>query len=362
MCMIEVRNITKSFDNNIILENVSLEVNQGEAVVIIGGSGCGKSTLLRCMNRLITPEKGEVFIDGENILDPKTDIDRVRRKMGMVYQNFNLFSHLNVIDNITLAPMKVAGVTREAAEAEASQLLKRVGLVGHEYHMPDSLSGGQKQRVAIARALAMHPEVILFDEPTSALDPTMVDEVETVIRDLIRDGMTSVIVTHEMRFARNIATKVIFLAEKGIYEQGSVKDVFDYPQKVLTQRFLYRSRMFETTLKKEEMDLPSLATDLKGFLRKHESTSAQLRLITIINDELIIPVMNTTETCKLIRIKMLCSETGTGHILHINFPGLESDPLQKPFLDEINTSILEHYTGFILSKNTGNDWTVSIHL
>ena len=197
--MIEVRNITKSFDNNIILENVSLEVNQGEAVVIIGGSGCGKSTLLRCMNRLITPEKGEVFIDGENIMDPKTDIDRVRRKMGMVYQNFNLFSHLNVIDNITLAPMKVAGVTREAAEAEASQLLKRVGLVGHEYHMPDSLSGGQKQRVAIARALAKNPKLMLCDEPTGALDYVTGKQILKLLQDMSREkGMTVVVVTHNL--------------------------------------------------------------------------------------------------------------------------------------------------------------------
>lgn len=360
--MIEVRNITKSFGNSTILENVSLKVNQGEAVVIIGGSGCGKSTLLRCMNGLITPEKGEIFVDGENILKPETDIDRVRRKMGMVYQSFNLFSHLNVIDNITLAPMKVAGIAREAAEEEANQLLKRVGLSGREYHSPNSLSGGQKQRVAIARALAMHPEVILFDEPTSALDPTMVDEVETVIRDLIREGMTSVIVTHEMRFARNIASKVIFLAEKGIYEQGSVKEVFDYPQKQLTQQFLYRSRMFETTMKKEEMDLLSLATDLKEFLLKHESTSDQRRLIRIIMDELVFPVMNATETCDSVKVKLLCSESGTGHILHISFPGLESNPLQEPFLDEINNSILEHYTNLILSMKTASGWTVTIHL
>ena len=242
--MISVRNITKDFGTGPVLENVSIDIKKGESVVIIGGSGCGKSTLLRCMNRLIMPEKGEIYIDGVNILDKSTDIDSVRRKMGMVYQHFNLFSHLNVLENIILSPMKVDGKSREEAEAEAKELLKKVGMGGRENTKISALSGGQKQRVAIARTLAMHPEVILFDEPTSALDPTMVDEVESVIRDLVEGGMTRVIVTHEMRFARKIASRVVFLAEKGIYEQGTPEEVFDHPNGVLTQRFLYRSRMF----------------------------------------------------------------------------------------------------------------------
>ena len=243
--MIQIKNLTKDYGNGPILENIDLEVKKGESVVIIGGSGCGKSTLLRCINHLVVPEKGEIWIDGENILAKGADIDAIRRKMGMVYQHFNLFSNLNILENIILAPMKVAGMNRTDAIAEAKRLLARVGMAGRETAMPGDLSGGQKQRVAIARTLAMHPQVILFDEPTSALDPTMVDEVESVVRSLVDEGMTSVLVTHEMRFAKKVATTVVFLAEKGIYEQGPPSQVFDHPQKLLTQRFLYRSRMLE---------------------------------------------------------------------------------------------------------------------
>ena len=362
MSIIKVCNVTKGYGSGPVLKDVSFEVNQGEAVVIIGGSGCGKSTLLRCINRLNTPEKGEIYIDGENILDPSADIDRIRRKMGMVYQSFNLFSHLNIIDNITLAPMKVNHVPRSEAEAEAKQLLKRVGLSGHEHHMPDSLSGGQKQRVAIARTLAMHPKVILFDEPTSALDPTMVDEVEAVIRDLIHDGMTSIIVTHEMRFAKNIASRVIFLAEKGIYEQGTAKELFDSPQRVLTQRFLYRSRMFETEMSRDELDLPSLTTELKKFLNNYDSTVSQHLMASAVCDELINPVMEKSSRCDSVGVRLLCSETGTAHILHVRFHQLESDPLKEPFLDELNTAILEHYSSLVFSKQKKDVWNVSFQL
>lgn len=179
--MIKIVNLTKDYGNGPILENVSLEINKGDSLVIIGGSGCGKSTLLRCINKLITPEKGEIYINGQNILDPSVNIDKLREKIGMVYQHFNLFSHLTILENIILAPTVVNKVDREVAIQEAKDLLKKVGLSGKENQYPSSLSGGQKQRVAIARTLAMHPDVILFDEPTSALDPTMVDEVENVI-------------------------------------------------------------------------------------------------------------------------------------------------------------------------------------
>lgn len=361
--MISVRNITKDFGSGPILENVSIDIKKGESVVIIGGSGCGKSTLLRCMNRLITPEKGEIYIDGVNILDKNTDIDAVRRKMGMVYQHFNLFSHLNVLENIILAPMKVEGKSREEAETEAGELLKKVGMGGRENTKISALSGGQKQRVAIARTLAMHPEMILFDEPTSALDPTMVDEVESVIRNLIMEGMTSVIVTHEMRFARKIASKVVFMAEKGIYEEGTPEEVFGNPRKTLTQRFLYRSRMYEAVLEAKTFDMYSLASDLQEFLRRFETTENQKRLIKVLCDELLYPLFNSADNpAEKINLKMLCSETETSHTLKLSVEGVGSDPLAEPYLDELNLRILEKYAGFVFSKKNEGGWEIVIQM
>ena len=361
--MISVRNITKDFGAGPILENVSLEIEKGESVVIIGGSGCGKSTLLRCMNRLITPEKGEIYIDGVNILDKNTDIDAVRHKMGMVYQHFNLFSHLSVLENIILAPMKVDGKSREEAEAEAKELLKKVGMGGRENTRISALSGGQKQRVAIARTLAMHPEVILFDEPTSALDPTMVDEVENVISDLVMEGMTSVIVTHEMRFAKKIASRVAFMAEKGIYEEGTPEEIFDNPAKILTQRFLYRSRMYETTIEPDKLDLYSLTSELQDFLRRYESAEKQNSLIYRIRDELIYPLFNAKENpATRINLRLICSETGSNHTMHLNVEGVGSDPLAPPYLDELNVALLENFTEFIFSKESKEDWEIAIQM
>ena len=360
--MIRIENLTKDFGNGPILENVSLQINQGESVVIIGGSGCGKSTLLRCMNGLIKPEKGEIYIDGSNILDPNVDIDLVRRKMGMVYQHFNLFSHLNILDNIILAPMKVNKVPKDQAIKEARELLKRVGLSGKEYNMPSSLSGGQKQRVAIARTLAMHPDLILFDEPTSALDPTMVDEVESVIRSLINEGMTSVIVTHEMKFARNVASRVLFLAEKGIYEQGTPGEIFEHPKKPLTQRFLYRSRMFEEQLDRNNLDLYSLSSELRKFLTSYETTSSQQDHISIIIDELLYPIFNHPDGAEKAVVKLLCSETGTKHMMLIIFPDLKSDPLKEPYLDILNIQLLEHYSNVLISQKVDEGYLVSIQM
>ena len=362
--MIQVKNITKDFGTGPILENVSLEVKKGESVVIIGGSGCGKSTLLRCINRLVTPESGEILIDGENILAKGADVDKLRRKMGMVYQSFNLFSHLNVLENIILAPMKVAGVPREQAVAEAKELLRRVGMSGREYTLPSALSGGQKQRVAIARTLAMHPELILFDEPTSALDPTMVDEVESVIRDLVQEGMTSVIVTHEMRFARNIASRVVFLAERGVYEQGTPEEVFDHAARPLTQRFLYRTRMFESTgLTEDRLDLPTLATGMRATLARFESTPRQDRLVEAVCDELLYPAFHSQgHKVKSADVLLVCSESGTRHMLTLVFHGLKENPLEEPVLDALNRKLLEHYAEFVFSKQVEDGWRVLIQM
>lgn len=236
--MIEVKNLEKSFGKNHVLRGINETINEGEVVCIIGPSGSGKSTFLRCLNLLEQPTSGGVILDGEKINAPDRDIDKIREKLGMVFQNFNLFPHMSVLDNITMAPIKVKGQARGEAEAEARRLLDVVGLLDKAEAYPSSLSGGQKQRVAIARALAMKPEIMLFDEPTSALDPEMVGEVLAVMKQLAEDGMTMVIVTHEMGFAREVADRVLFIDGGVILEQGTPEEIFGNPQNERTQTFL----------------------------------------------------------------------------------------------------------------------------
>ncbi len=236
--MIEVKNLEKSFGKLRVLRGISETVKEKEVVCVIGPSGSGKSTFLRCLNLLEEPTGGEVFIDGEKINVPGVDIDQIREKLGMVFQNFNLFPHMTVLDNVTLAPVKVKGISRSAAEDSARRILEMVGLSDKADAYPASLSGGQKQRVAIARALAMEPEVMLFDEPTSALDPEMVGEVLNVMKALAENGMTMVIVTHEMGFAREVADRVLFIDQGVIMEQGTPEELFNNPKNERTQSFL----------------------------------------------------------------------------------------------------------------------------
>lgn len=227
--MITIKKLCKSFDSVEVLKDINLKIDKGQITVILGPSGSGKSTLLRCMNLLEVPTSGEVIFEGDNLVDKKTNIDSVRQKIGMVFQNFNLFPHKTIVENITLAPVKLKKMNKEEANKNAKYLLERVGLLDKKDSYPSQLSGGQKQRVAIARALALQPDMMLFDEPTSALDPEMVKEVLDVIKELAKDGMTMVIVTHEMGFAKEIADRVIFMDEGVILEDGSPEDVFINP-------------------------------------------------------------------------------------------------------------------------------------
>lgn len=236
--MIEVRNLEKSFGDLHVLRGINETVNDREVVCVIGPSGSGKSTFLRCLNLLEEPTGGDVILDGEKINADGVDIDQIRERLGMVFQNFNLFPHMSVLDNITLAPVKVKGQAKPEAEKEARRILGVVGLSDKAEAFPSSLSGGQKQRVAIARALAMKPEIMLFDEPTSALDPEMVGEVLAVMKDLAENGMTMVIVTHEMGFAREVADRVLFIDQGVIMEQGTPEELFGNPQNERTKSFL----------------------------------------------------------------------------------------------------------------------------
>ncbi len=236
--MIEVKGLKKSFSDLKILNGIDEKIEKGEKIVIIGPSGAGKSTFLRCLNLLEIPDEGHILVNGIDITDKKTDINKVRSKMCMVFQHFNLFPHLTVLKNITLAPVTLKLMSKEEAEKNAMQLLSRIGLSDKAYSYPSQLSGGQKQRIAIVRALAMNPEVILFDEPTSALDPEMVGEVLNLMKELANDGMTMVVVTHEMGFAREVATRVLFMDGGVIAESGTPEEIFSNPKSDRLKQFL----------------------------------------------------------------------------------------------------------------------------
>ncbi|PTG84719.1 glutamine ABC transporter ATP-binding protein [Staphylococcus chromogenes] len=238
--MININKLYKSFGEHDVLKGIDLNIQQGEVVAIIGPSGSGKSTLLRCMNLLEQPTKGQVIFEGKDLTEKSTKVDQLRQDMGMVFQNFNLFPHKKVIDNIILAPSLLKKGHKQTLNDQALTLLDRVGLKDRANAYPNQLSGGQKQRVAIARALAMNPKVMLFDEPTSALDPEVVGEVLTVMKDLAKEGMTMVVVTHEMEFAKNVSDRVIFMADGNVVEEGKPEAIFEHPQHQRTQSFLKR--------------------------------------------------------------------------------------------------------------------------
>ena len=236
--ILEVKDLHKSFGEQEVLKGISTEVNRGDVIAIIGPSGCGKSTFLRSLNLLETPTSGQILFEGTDLTDKSTDINVTRQKIGMVFQQFNLFPHLSIKENIMLAPVKLGVMTKAEAEKKAKELLQRVGLPDKENAYPRQLSGGQKQRIAIARALAMNPDVMLFDEPTSALDPEMVGEVLELMKQLARDGMTMVVVTHEMGFAKEVATRVVFVDEGQIKEEGNPKEFFEHPKDPRLKEFL----------------------------------------------------------------------------------------------------------------------------
>lgn len=240
--LIEIKNLKKSYGDHVVLDGINTTIKKGEVIAIVGPSGCGKSTFLRSLNKLERPEAGEIVFEGTDILDKKTNINKVRQKIGMVFQQFNLVPNKTVLQNIMLAPMKLKGVSADDSKNRAMELLERVGLLEKAEAYPDSLSGGQKQRIAIARTMAMNPDVILFDEPTSALDPEMVGEVLEIMRELARDGMTMIVVTHEMGFARDVASRVIFIDQGNIREDSAPEEFFGNPKNERLKEFLSKVR------------------------------------------------------------------------------------------------------------------------
>ncbi len=283
--LIRVEHLAKSFGEAVVLKDVNAEIKRGEVISIIGPSGTGKSTFLRCLNLLERPSGGHIWVDGRDVLDPRNDPNALRRKMGMVFQNFNLFEHMTVLDNLTIGPVKLLRKTRGEAETRARGLLALVGLAARENAFPDELSGGQQQRVAIARCLSMDPEIILFDEPTSALDPTMVSEVLGVIRRLAADGMTMAIVTHEMRFARDVSRRVFYMDEGVIYEEGPPAGIFDAPKREKTRAFIFRIRNFQYHIADEKYDLYDLKAGIEAFCGRHFFPAAAVADLLLVVEE-----------------------------------------------------------------------------
>ena len=314
MSMIKIEHLRKEYPNVTPLKDVCADINKGDVISIIGPSGTGKSTLLRCLNQLEEPTSGTVTVDGEVITDPKCDISLVRRKMGMVFQSFNLFANLNIVENVMAAPVKLLKTPKEQARKEAMELLKRVGLAEKAENYPDELSGGQKQRVAIARAIAMHPEIILFDEPTSALDPTMVGEVLSVIKSLAKEGMTMMIVTHEMKFARDVSNRVFFMDEGGIYEDGTPEQIFGAPTKEKTRIFIKR-------LKQLTLEITSLYFDFIGFIAQIE----QFGRDNMVSPKIVRDLELTFEELVMQNIRGAIEHSGNGLPINIEIEYSETD-------------------------------------
>jgi ABC-type polar amino acid transport system, ATPase component len=346
MGIIEIKNLKKEYPDAIPLKCVNADIKEGEVISIIGPSGTGKSTLLRCINRLETPTSGTIIVDGTDVTSPDTDLVLVRKKMGMVFQSFNLFPHKMVVENVMMPQQDILGVSAKDAYEEAMKQLEKVGLKGKERHYPDELSGGQKQRVAIARALAMHPKIMLFDEPTSALDPAMVSEVLSVIRDLAHTGLTMLIVTHEMRLAKHISDRVFFMSDGEIYEEGTPVQIFEKPEKEKTRSFIFRVKSWEYELSHDKQDIYEMFGSLEDFclhqfMGRKAAMNCQLAVEELFVSR-IKPVLNQTEKGK-IQLILEAGEGGDDRRLMINckdFPGGTEALLNGK--DKISASILEN--------------------
>ena len=283
--LIRVRGLCKSYGENEILRNIDVDINRGDVISIIGGSGCGKSTFTRCLNFLDPPTAGDIWFDGKKVGGDPKELQALRRKMGMVFQAFNLFSNMTIVENVMAGPVNLLGRSRQEAYDRAMELLDTVGLSHRALAYPDELSGGQKQRAAIARTLAMDPEVIIFDEPTSALDPTMVGEVLAVMKSLADAGTTMLIVTHEMNFARNVSNRIFYLDEKGIYEDGSPEQIFENPQRPRTRDFIFHVKTFSYEIRRDKLDFYELQGRAATFLRKQLLNDARIMRVLLVIEE-----------------------------------------------------------------------------
>jgi len=338
--MIKVEHLSKKYGDLAVLKDITVEIKKGEVISIIGPSGTGKSTFLRCLNLLDTPSGGSILIDGTDILAPNADVPKVRRKMNMVFQSFNLFSHLSVLENLTIGQIRLLGRSGKEAEQKARELLKLVGLAGKADSYPDELSGGQKQRVAIARCMAMDPEIILFDEPTSALDPTMVSEVLAVIRRLAKDGMTMAIVTHEMAFARDVSNRVLYLDEGLIYEEGTPRQIFEAPQREKTRAFINRIRSLNCRISSADYDLYALNAQIETFCEK-QILPAKTRQDVLLLVEEVLLVYTPLLSVAPLDVRLSYSEKKESLELIFENTGDGDNPLDNKLLpDELGLTII----------------------
>ena len=354
--MIELIHLEKKYENATPLKDVNATINEGDVISVIGPSGTGKSTLLRCINMLERPTGGKILFKGTDITDPKYDVTEARRHMGMVFQSFNLFNHLTVVENVMQAPMDILRIPKSEAHDNAVELLKRVGLSGREYQYPDMLSGGQKQRVAIARTLAMNPEVILLDEPTSALDPTMVWEVQSVVMDLAESGKTMMIVTHEMNFAKAVANRVFYMDQGGIYEDGTPEQIFDNPQRELTRQFIRGHKVLEISMDDAEFNYIEASAEIDRYCTRNEVPSRIKYCMHLVFEELVEQMLSAEikEPRVLFTAEYIADENKADIVVLYN--GENFDPADSS--NELSYKVLRSVTGDLRhSATTEGEYT-----
>ena len=364
MSLIEVRGLKKSFGSLEVLKGVDMTVEQGERIVIIGSSGCGKSVFLRSLCLLEKPDAGQVFIDGQEITAKGARVNEIRRSMGMLYQNFHLFSEMNVMDNLCLAPTHILKMPRREAEKKAMELLGQVGLAGCAKAWPTVLSGGQQQRIAICRCLMMDPKVLLFDEPTSALDPTMTGEVLAVIRMLAKRDTGMIIVTHEMNFAREVADRVLFLADGVIYEQGTPAEIFDAPKREKTISFIHKIRYFTYEIRERRFDLMQMQGGIQNFGEKYGMVPKHIFRLRLCCEELVYELLaNCYPGREDVDLNLSVSHAGLDDTTQIDIScgGVPYNPFEQED-DSLGVTILKNMAGKLDYQYTGSRNRISIKL
>ena len=355
--ILKIEHLRKEFSNVVPLQDVNLEVKRGEIISIIGSSGTGKSTFLRMINHLDKPTSGKIIFDGEDIADENCNFEIIRRRIGMIFQNFNLFAGLTLIENVITAPVELKKISKQDAYNKAKKLLQSVGLIEKMYNYPDELSGGQQQRAAIVRALMMEPEILLFDEPTSALDPTMVGEVLAVIRMLAKQNLTMIIVTHEMNFAKEVATKILFFADGGIYEQGTPQEIFENPKREKTIAFIQRQKYFHYEIDTKNFDLPEMQNKILLFAEKYGLKAKYINRLQLCCEETIYLLLDNiyqnAEKISVI-IDIIYAEATKKSEFKILCVGREYNPFA-----EIEGTDFEDNLGLTILQNVAQDLSYS---
>ena len=361
-CIVKIEHLKKEYPNITPLKDVTVDIYKGDVISVIGPSGTGKSTLLRCINRLEIPTSGKIFFKNEEITDPKCKMHKIRQKMGMVFQSFNLFENLNIIENIMAAPVKLLGKTRKEAYNEGMQLLRRVGLAEKALNLPSELSGGQKQRVAIARAIAMKPEILLFDEPTSALDPTMVGEVLQVIKKLADEGMSMMIVTHEMKFAKDVSNRVFYMDEGGIFEDGTPDQIFNHPQKDKTRVFIKRLKQLTLHINNDSYDFIGITSKIEHFGRDNYLSQKHIRNIQLVFEEIvtqnIVPYGESYNNVFPINVIIEYSDANESISMDISYGGMEFNPFKEG--DNLSSKLISKLASKVEHKYKNSENKISI--